>query len=274
MLAELRERHAIVLRQRMVGGRDEHEVLVEERLGVEVGIVDRQVDDREVEAAGLQLQRERRRGRLDHDDAHPGVLDPESVEQAGNQPAGGGADDADAHVAGDLGAEARDVGRMASSSASMRRARATTAVPSSVSRPLPRSTSVDPARARAGRRGSRRSTARCAATARPGEGAVVGDGDQSLELSEVHRRQCATYLSLGAMRRSLITLGQIASHNGILIVTRSKWTRPPGSHLEVSFAVPPPAGLQVERAGQPPEAGPFPFSTPYLRCAREFPVPP
>ena len=35
----------------------------------------------------------------------------------------------------------------------------------------------------------------------------------------------------------------------------------PGSHLDVSFGGPPTAGLQVERAGQPPKAGPFPFST-------------
>ena len=97
-------------RQRVVGWRNEHEVFLEQRLGGELEIVDGQVDDREIEVPGLELQRERSRACLHHDRAHAGVLHPEPVEQARNEPAGRGADDAETDVAGQLGAEARDVG--------------------------------------------------------------------------------------------------------------------------------------------------------------------
>ena len=88
------------------------------------------------------------------------------------------------------------------------------------------------------------------------------DGHQSLELTHIHAVSLPHTYRSERWRRSLITIGQIASHNGILNVTRSKWTRPPGSHLDVSFGGPPTAGLQVERAGQPPKGRPFPVFDP------------
>ena len=193
MLAELRERHPIALRQRVVGRRDEHEVLLEQRLGGELEIVDGQVDDGEVEVPGLQLERERRRARLDHDGAHAGVLDPQPVEQARHEPAGGGADDAEAHVAAQLGAEARDVGP--------------DRVELGLDAPRPghhRGAFLgEPAGAAVDQRGAELvleagdvgRDVRLHGVERlrgAGERAVLRDGDQGLELAHVHGRQSAT----------------------------------------------------------------------------------
>ena len=73
-----------------------------------------------------------------------GCLAAMRLDEAGHEPARGGADDADAHAAADLVVEAGQVGVMASSSDWMRRARRATTSPSSVRAPELRSISVTP----------------------------------------------------------------------------------------------------------------------------------
>ncbi len=90
--------------------RDEHEVFLEERLGRELDVVGGQVHDGEVEVTRKELERERGGARFDDDRVDPGMVLAEAVEEAGYEPASGRADDPEAHIATELGAEAGDVG--------------------------------------------------------------------------------------------------------------------------------------------------------------------
>lgn len=97
-------------RQAVLGRHDEHEVLVEQGSGDEVGGGDRQVDDGNVElAVGEQRLETRGRG-VDHEHLHLGMALAHHLEKARRQPPGGGADDADAYGATDLAPDGGDVG--------------------------------------------------------------------------------------------------------------------------------------------------------------------
>ena len=66
----------------------------------QIGIVDGQREHGGVERAGEQLGEQGRRGRGRDHQPHPGVLGPQAIEEAGEQPPGRGRDDADAGLAG------------------------------------------------------------------------------------------------------------------------------------------------------------------------------
>ena len=92
-----------------VGGQQQ-EILGEQRLDHEFGVVDREVHDRRVQLPGEHVGHERRGRTLLHDHAYVGVALAEPVQEAGDQPAGGGADHADAGLARHVGVAARHVG--------------------------------------------------------------------------------------------------------------------------------------------------------------------
>ena len=188
VLGHLGDRHRSRLVERMAFGHDEHELLVEQRLRVDVGRGERQVDDRQVEAAVEQLGEERGGGGVDHDHLDARVGGGDRREEQRHEPATGGADHAQAHVAGDVVRGRGDVGRPA------RRARTGCAGPGRPRARRPRSAGRccgrpgwPRARARGGRCGWTRSTAPCAAPGRGREAAVVGHGGQGGQLAEVHR---------------------------------------------------------------------------------------
>ena len=62
---------------------DHDEGLLEEHLGLDVGVVHRQGDDGEVEAAVVELGEQRGGGGVDDDDVDPGVVAVDGLEQAG-----------------------------------------------------------------------------------------------------------------------------------------------------------------------------------------------
>ena len=165
VLGQLGDRHRSVPVERVAVGHDEHEVLVEQRLGVDVGVVERQVDDGQVEAAVDELGEERGGGGVDHHDAGCG---------GGRRPSPGGAA---ARASGRWcrsrrGARGRRCGPSAEATSDAERVELGLDAPGPGDHELAllgqlAVAAVDQGRrrapARAGRCGWRRSTARCAA---------------------------------------------------------------------------------------------------------------
>ena len=95
----------------VVGGermaaRDDHDaVLVEERPGVDIGVVDRKIDDGGVKSLAHELRKERRGRGLDDHHLDEGVGPLQCVEQWRDEPPGGRADDPESDMAADLIAE-------------------------------------------------------------------------------------------------------------------------------------------------------------------------
>ncbi len=96
----------------VVGAVDEQDqVLGEQRLDDEFGVVDREVDDGGVELPGQHPGHDRGRAALADDRMDPGMAFGDGTEQLRHQPSGGGADHPDAGVARHVGVERGDVGR-------------------------------------------------------------------------------------------------------------------------------------------------------------------
>ena len=176
--------------QRMIGGRQDDAVFVEEHLGVDIRVVDGQIDDRAVEATARDLGQERCRGGVDHDELNPGVAGAELAQQCRNQPAGGRADDPHTHdtshltrVGGQVGVDGLELGLYAPGSFDHRLAfdgqlaRAAFDEDDAELTLEPRNVGGDVGLHRVQRaRGGR-------------EAGVVRDGDQGSELPEIHRWQ-------------------------------------------------------------------------------------
>jgi hypothetical protein len=160
---------------------------VEEHLGLELVVGDGQGHDGEVERAGLELGEQRGGGGIDDDDPELRVGFLRGLQQLGGEPSGGGADDADAGRAGDDVAHRGDVGDHG--------------VELGVDPPHPldhgqallgegAGGAVDQQDAQllleAGDVGRDVGLHRVQGARRGGEPAVVGDGDEGVELSEVH----------------------------------------------------------------------------------------
>jgi hypothetical protein len=93
------------------GRGEEDALLVEQRLGLGVRALGREVDDGQVEVAAVDPGDERGRGGVDQHDADVGQVGLDRLEQQRAQPAGGRPDHPHPHGAGDLGAQRGDVGR-------------------------------------------------------------------------------------------------------------------------------------------------------------------
>jgi hypothetical protein len=89
---------------------EQQEVLGEERLDDELGVVDREVDDRRVELAGEHAGHDRGGAALADDRVDARVFGGDGGEELRHEPAGGRADHPDAGVAGDVVVERGDVG--------------------------------------------------------------------------------------------------------------------------------------------------------------------
>ena len=148
--------------QRVVGRGDEDPLLLEEELDARSGSATGRLTTARSSVPVDELGEERGGGGVDDHQVDPGWRAPHGRRAGGHQPAPDGADHPEAHRA----RRPRRAGRprrhrAASSSAWIRRARATTASPSSVRRRCPVDQRDARAPARAGRRGWTRWTARC-----------------------------------------------------------------------------------------------------------------
>jgi hypothetical protein len=99
VVGQLGERDVGALREGMPSGSDADQVLGEQRISGDFGIVDGQVHDRELEQSRHELREQRGGTRLHDRRSHPRVVDAERLEQAGHEPARGRADDAQPDVA-------------------------------------------------------------------------------------------------------------------------------------------------------------------------------
>jgi hypothetical protein len=107
---ELAQRHLVAIGERVLAVHEEEEVFGEERFDDELGIVDREVDDRRVELAREDSGDDRGRAALADDGMHSGVLGGDGGQELRHEPSGGGADHTDAGIAGHVVVERRDVG--------------------------------------------------------------------------------------------------------------------------------------------------------------------
>ncbi len=89
----------------MAGGDDHDAVLVEERPGVDIGVVDRKIDDGSVKSLADELRKERGGRGLDDHHLDQGIGPLERIEQRGNEPSSGRADDPESDMAADFVAE-------------------------------------------------------------------------------------------------------------------------------------------------------------------------
>lgn len=109
-LVEVGERNDLAVGEGMAVGGEEQQVLGEQGLDDQLGVVDGKVHDGGVELPGEHVGNQRRRGSLLHDCSHVRIALAEVAEEHRHEPARGGADDTDAGLAGHFGVAARDVG--------------------------------------------------------------------------------------------------------------------------------------------------------------------
>jgi hypothetical protein len=98
-LGEFDERDRVVAGQVMASVHQQQQVFGEQRLDGDLGVVDRQVDDRSVDLLGDEARNQVGGVALVGSDMHARVLPAELQEELGEQPAGGGAQHTQARVA-------------------------------------------------------------------------------------------------------------------------------------------------------------------------------
>ena len=109
-LGELFQRDRLAARQTEPAVSEQQQVLGEQGVDLQLGLVDRQVQDRRIDLRGLQAGEQAAGVALVDRDVHARVGSADLAEQLRQQPAGGRADDAEAGVAGDLVAPRRHFG--------------------------------------------------------------------------------------------------------------------------------------------------------------------
>ena len=190
MLGQLRDGDPAAPGQRVPTGGHHDALLVEQRLGLEVGVVDGEVDHTEVELAAGHLGDERGGGGVDHHQVHLGVRLRDGGQEERHHPPSRGADDPEADAAGDLvggrghvGGEGLELGVHAPGAGHHELAGGGE----------PARGTVDEAHPELGlEAGDVRRHVGLDGVQRPGggrEAPVVGDGGEGGELAEVHRRE-------------------------------------------------------------------------------------
>jgi hypothetical protein len=101
----MRQRQGVLSRQ------DEDKILFEERLDGEFWRVNGGVQHGEVKLTQEELRLKRGGGALGHEKADSRVITLEDLEELGEEPSAGGADDSCPNSAGDLGAGSNDIGQ-------------------------------------------------------------------------------------------------------------------------------------------------------------------
>ena len=102
MPGELRQRDLVATTERVIRADQQEQVLGEQRLDRELGLVDGQVDDRGVVLTGKQRRDEDGRAALGDDRSDLGIAGRGLGEQPREQPPGGGAENPEANVADDV----------------------------------------------------------------------------------------------------------------------------------------------------------------------------
>ena len=94
----------------MIDGRDHQQLLLEEQFGIDVRIMERKREHRQIELAAVYLREQRCRRGVDDHHPYPRILDGHRLEERRDEPARGRADHADAGHARDLAVHRGDVG--------------------------------------------------------------------------------------------------------------------------------------------------------------------
>ena len=239
---------------------EQQQVLGEQRFDLELGIVDREVDDRRVELAGQHARHDRGGAAFADDRVHARVAGGHGAEQLRHQPAGGGADHADAGVAGDLVVERGDVGGdvvdlvqdPAGAFDDPLALVGQPAVGAVDQRDAELALELGDVAGHVGLDGEQ-------GPGRRRERPVIGDGDDGGELTNVHVAETNWCNRKNRCKVSFSSTCQMHSFTCILSQTRTKREDPPSSARRDSHHRSPTDGIPRLRRPDPP-SGRFPFS--------------